>query len=68
VDEKTRCKRFLNKNATYNYQLIINGIRDPGVSVVKVLKVRDGSLLDVPFIQFGWDKKEDYHIRFIMVI
>jgi len=29
-----------------------------GVSVVKVLKVRDGSPLDVPLIQFAWDKKK----------
>jgi 5S rRNA maturation endonuclease (ribonuclease M5) len=34
----------------------------PGVSVVKVLKVRDGSPLDVPLIQFAWDKKEEMHI------
>ena len=34
----------------------------PGVSVVKVLKVRDGSPLDVPLIQFAWDKKEDMHV------
>ena len=35
---------------------------EPGVSVVKVLKVRDGSPLDVPLIQFAWDKKEEMHI------
>jgi hypothetical protein len=34
----------------------------PGVSVVKVLKVRDGSPLDVPLIQFAWDKNEEMHI------
>lgn len=34
----------------------------PGVSVVKVLKVRDGSPLDVPLIQFAWDKKEEMHV------
>ena len=34
----------------------------PGVSVVKVLKVRDGSPLDVPLIQFVWDKKEEMHV------
>jgi formylglycine-generating enzyme required for sulfatase activity len=32
------------------------------VSVVKVLKVRDGSPLDVPLIQFAWDKKEEMHV------
>jgi DNA primase (bacterial type) len=35
---------------------------EPGVSVVKVLKVRDGSPLDVPLIQFSWDKNEEMHI------
>lgn len=35
---------------------------EPGVSVVKVLKVRDGSPLDVPLIQFAWDKKEEMHV------
>jgi hypothetical protein len=35
---------------------------DPLVSVVKALKVRDGSPLDVPLIQFAWDKKAGMHI------
>jgi hypothetical protein len=30
-------------------------------SVVKALKVRDGSPLDVPLIQFGWDKELNRH-------
>ena len=34
---------------------------DPLVSVVKALKVRDGSPLDVPLIQFAWDKKAGMH-------
>ncbi len=34
---------------------------DPLVSVVKALKVRDGSPLDVPMIQFAWDKKSGMH-------
>jgi len=34
---------------------------DPLVSVVKALKVRDGSPLDVPMIQFAWDKKAGMH-------
>ena len=34
---------------------------DPMVSVVKALKVRDGSPLDVPLIQFAWDKKVGMH-------
>jgi hypothetical protein len=34
----------------------------PGVLVVKVLKVRDSSPLDVPLIQFAWDKKEEMHV------
>lgn len=33
----------------------------PAVSVVKALKVRDGSPLDVPLMQFAWDKEEAMH-------
>lgn len=33
----------------------------PAVSVVKALKVRDGSPLDVPLMQFAWDKKKAMH-------
>jgi hypothetical protein len=32
------------------------------VSVVKALKVRDGSPLDVPLIQFGWNKELNRHV------
>jgi len=35
---------------------------DLTVSVVKALKVRDGSPLDVPLMQFRWDKEADMHI------
>ncbi|OJX87358.1 MAG: topoisomerase [Paludibacter sp. 47-17] len=35
---------------------------DPSVSVVKALKVRDGSPLDVPLMQFSWDKELGMHI------
>ena len=35
---------------------------NPEYSVVKALKVRDGSPLDVPMILFGWDKAEDIHV------
>ena len=35
---------------------------DPAISVVKALKVRDGSPLDVPLMQFTWDKYADMHI------
>ncbi|MDI9604894.1 MAG: toprim domain-containing protein [Bacteroidota bacterium] len=34
---------------------------DPAVSVVKALKVRDGSPLDVPILQFSWDKTYGMH-------
>lgn len=34
----------------------------PEVSVVKALKVRDGSPLDVPIMQFAWDKNIGMHI------
>lgn len=35
---------------------------DPSVSVVKALKVRDGSPLDVPLMQFSWDKESGMHV------
>lgn len=35
---------------------------EPSVSVVKALKVRDGSPLDVPLMQFSWDKEQGMHI------
>lgn len=35
---------------------------DPSISVVKALKVRDGSPLDVPLMQFSWDKEVGMHI------
>ena len=34
----------------------------PECSVVKALKVRDGSPLDVPMMLFGWDKALDMHV------
>jgi len=34
---------------------------EPQISVVKALKVRDGSPLDVPIIQFSWDKEKGMH-------
>lgn len=33
----------------------------PAISVVKALKVRDGSPLDVPLMQFAWDKEKAMH-------
>ena len=35
---------------------------NPEYSVVKALKVRDGSPLDVPMMLFGWDKDEGMHV------
>ena len=35
---------------------------DPAISVVKALKVRDGSPLDVPIMQFAWDKDAGMHV------
>ena len=35
---------------------------DTGISVVKALKVRDGSPLDVPLMQFAWDRELGMHI------
>lgn len=35
---------------------------NPEFSVVKAIKVRDGSPLDVPMMLFGWDKEEDMFV------
>ncbi len=42
--------------------LSIERDENPEYSVVKALKVRDGSPLDVPMTLFGWDKALDMHI------
>lgn len=34
---------------------------DPSISVIKALKVRDGSPLDVPLVQFTWNKEIGMH-------
>lgn len=35
--------------------------KNPEISVVKALKVREGSALDIPLIQFSWNKTKDMH-------
>jgi hypothetical protein len=42
--------------------LLIEKDDNNNCSVVKALKVRDGSPLDVPMMQFGWSKTEGRHI------
>ena len=42
--------------------LSIEKDENPEFSVVKALKVRDGSPLDVPMTLFGWDKALDMHV------
>ena len=42
--------------------LLVEKDDDNNCSVVKALKVRDGSPLDVPMVQFGWSKEEGRHI------
>ncbi|GHT88926.1 topoisomerase [Bacteroidia bacterium] len=44
--------------------LSIEKDENPAVSVVKALKVRDGSPLDVPLVQFAWDKEKEMHTYF----
>jgi hypothetical protein len=41
--------------------LSIERDENPHISFVKALKVRDGSPLDVPLIQFAWDKEIGMH-------
>jgi hypothetical protein len=35
---------------------------DTDISTIKALKVRSGSPLDVPLMQFQWDKERNYHV------
>ena len=42
--------------------LSIEADKDPSISVVKALKVREGSALDIPLMQFSWDKEKAMHI------
>lgn len=51
-----RRKRTTNKSAGI---LFIEKDVNPAFSVVKCIKVWDGSPLDIPMISFGWDKKEN---------
>ncbi|MFR9543722.1 MAG: bifunctional DNA primase/helicase [Rikenellaceae bacterium] len=41
--------------------LSIERDKEPQISVVKALKVRDGSPLDIPLMQFSWNTKEGMH-------
>jgi hypothetical protein len=41
--------------------LSIEKDENPQISVVKALKVRDGSPLDVPLVQFAWNKEKEMH-------
>ncbi|MDR3226351.1 MAG: toprim domain-containing protein [Prevotellaceae bacterium] len=41
--------------------LSIEKDENPQISVVKALKVRDGSPLDVPLVQFAWNKELSMH-------
>ena len=36
--------------------------KDPSISVVKAIKVREGSPLDVPLMEFSWDKTAGMHL------
>jgi hypothetical protein len=42
--------------------LSIEKDENPQISVVKALKVREGSPLDVPLVQFSWDKEQSMHV------
>jgi hypothetical protein len=42
--------------------LSIEKDENPQISVVKALKVRDGSPLDVPPVQFAWDREKSMHV------
>jgi hypothetical protein len=41
--------------------LSIEKDENPQISVIKALKVRDGSPLDVPLVQFSWNKELEMH-------
>ena len=50
---------FRSKSAAI---LSIEKDENPALSVVKALKVRDGSPLDVPLMLFGWDREKKMHV------
>lgn len=43
--------------------LCIEKDENTDISCIKALKVRSGSPLDVPLIQFAWDKQKGYHVH-----
>ncbi|WP_435354234.1 toprim domain-containing protein [Emticicia sp. SJ17W-69] len=43
--------------------LCIEKDENTDISCIKALKVRSGSPLDVPLIQFAWDKEKGYHVH-----
>ena len=47
--------------------LSIEKDEEPTQSVVKALKVRDGSPLDVPLMLFAWDKKAGMHVYLSLI-
>ena len=51
-----------NCNARQRGILSIETDDNPEYSVVKAIKVRDGSPLDVPMMLFSWDKEVDMHV------
>ena len=57
--EKSEEERERRKTAELS---LIEKDDNPALSVVKALKVRDGSPLDVPIMLFGWDKQQDMHV------
>ncbi|MBI4946866.1 MAG: bifunctional DNA primase/helicase [Bacteroidetes bacterium] len=42
--------------------LCIEKEADTDISYIKALKVRSGSPLDVPLLQFAWDKQKNHHV------
>ena len=57
--ERVEVKGALGQRVAAQVAAILSIEKDenPEISVVKALKVRDGSPLDIPIMQFRWDKQ-----------
>jgi len=42
--------------------LLVEKDNDKNCSTIKAIKVRDGSPLDVPILEFGWDTEKGRHV------
>lgn len=61
ITKRRGCRRERATNKAAGILFIEKDV-NPAFSVVKCIKVRNGSPLDIPMMSFGWDKKEDLFV------